>query len=326
MTQPKDQSGVELGRAILRAEGGAVRDLADRLDASFDRAVEMIAGGAGRVVVCGIGKAGLVGRKIAATLASTGTPALFLHPGEAFHGDLGCVARGDVVLVLSNSGETDEINRLLPSIRQLGATLIAMTRSPQSALARACDVTLALGEIPEADPLGLAPSTSTTVMLALGDALALCVHRRRGFTREQYAFFHPGGDLGRQFLRVRDVMRTGDRNPVVREDALIQDAMLSITRARAGAVSVVGAGGRLTGFFTDGDLRRLLQAGGERRLAEPIGAAMTKRPTTVAADAYAAEAAALLRAKKIDELPVVDADGKPAGMLDVQDLLDAGLV
>ena len=326
MTQPSQPSHVELGRAILRAEGDALRALADRLDAAFDRAVEAIVRCPGRVVVCGIGKAGLVGRKIAATFASTGTPSLFLHPGEAYHGDLGCVARGDVVLILSNSGETDEINRLLPSLRQMGATRVAVTRSAESTLARACDVTLALGEIPEADPLGLAPSSSTTAMLALGDALAFCLHRRRGFTREQYAFFHPGGDLGRQFVRVKDVMRTGERSPVVREDAPIQEALLAITRARAGAVSVVDSAGRLAGFFTDGDLRRLLQAGGERRLAEPIGAAMTRRPTTMLADAFAAEAVALLRAKKIDELPVVEADGRPAGMLDVQDLLDAGLV
>jgi len=326
MAQKINGSSLELARQVLRAEGDAVRALADRLDAAFDRAVEAIAAGTGHVVVCGIGKAGLVGRKIAATFSSTGTPALFLHPGEAYHGDLGCIRRGDVVLILSNSGETDEINRLLPSIGQLGATRIAVTRSPASTLARACDLTLALGEIPEADPLGLAPSTSTTAMLALGDALAFCVHRRRGFTPEQYAFFHPGGDLGRRFVRVREAMRTGDRNPVVREDASIQEALLAITRARAGAVSVVGADGRLAGFFTDGDLRRLLQAGGERRLSEPIRNAMTSRPTTVQADAFAAEAAALLRSRKIDELPVVDADGRPVGMLDVQDLLDAGLV
>jgi arabinose-5-phosphate isomerase len=325
MTQPLDDSSLDLARAVLRAEADAVRGIADRLNEAFDRAVRRIADCRGRVVVSGMGKAGLVGRKIAATFSSTGTPALFLHPGEAFHGDLGVVARGDVALILSNSGETDEINRLLPSLRQMGAALVAVTRSPESTLAKACDVTLALGEIPEADPLGLAPTASTTAMLALGDALAACVHRRRGFTREQYAFLHPGGDLGRQFVRVKDVMRTGDRNPVVREDASIQDALLAITRARAGAASVVGADGRFCGFFTDGDLRRLLQAGGQRRLAEAIGSVMTKKPTTIGPDRYAAEAAGILRSKKIDELPVVDDGGRPVGMLDVQDLLDTGL-
>jgi arabinose-5-phosphate isomerase len=326
MTQPPDGSSLDLARQALRAEAGAVLALADRLDASFDRAVRMIAECRGRVVVSGMGKAGLIGRKIAATFSSTGTPALFLHPGEAFHGDLGGVSRGDVALLLSNSGETDELNRLLPSLRQLGASLVAVTRSAESTLAKACDATLALGDIPEADPLGLAPTASTTAMLALGDALAVCVHRRRGFTREQYAFFHPGGDLGRRFVRVREVMRTGDRNPLVPATAPIQEAMLAITRARAGAACVVDASGALAGFFTDGDLRRLLQAGGERRLAEPIGSAMTKKPTTIGPDRYAAEAVEILRGKKIDELPVVDDAGRPVGMLDVQDLLDAGLV
>jgi len=326
MTQSPDDSSLDLARQALRAEGDAIRALADRLDASFDRAVRLIADCRGRVVVSGMGKAGLVGRKIAATFSSTGTPALFLHPGEAFHGDLGVVARGDVALILSNSGETDEINRLLPSLRQQGAELVAVTRSAESTLAKACDVTLPLGDLAEADPLGLAPTTSTTAMLALGDALAICVHRRRGFTREQYAFFHPGGDLGRQFVRVREVMRSGDRNPVVRETASIQEAMLAITRARAGAVCVIDAAGALAGFFTDGDLRRLLQAGGERRLGEAIGSVMTKKPTTIGPDRYAAEAVAILRGRKIDELPVVDAAGRPVGMLDVQDLLDAGLV
>jgi arabinose-5-phosphate isomerase len=326
MTQRQDETDLELARGVLRAESEALRVLAGRLDGSFDRAVQALLGCAGRVIVCGIGKAGLVGRKIAATLASTGAPAFFLHPAEACHGDLGCVVRGDVVLILSNSGETDEINRLVPSFRKSGAVLVALTRSADSTLARACDVAVALGDTPEADPLGLAPTSSTTALLALGDALALCLHRRKGFTRDQYAAFHPGGDLGRQFLRVREVMRTGDRNPVVREDAPIQDVLLAITRARAGAASVADAGGRLAGFFTDGDLRRFLQAGGERNLVSPVRSAMTRRPITIGADRYAAEAAALLREKKIDELPVVDGEGRPIGMLDVQDLLDAGLV
>lgn len=325
MAQTATESDVDVARAVLRAEAEAILSLVPRLDGGFVRAVRLVLGCSGRVVVTGMGKAGLIGQKISATFASTGTPSLYVHPAEATHGDLGRIVGEDVVLVLSNSGETDEINRLLPSLKKMGASIVSITSTAQSTLGRASDVTLTIGDLLEADPMGLAPSSSTAALLAMGDALALCVLQRRGFDREQYAFFHPGGELGRQFQRVRDVMRTGDRNPIVREDVCLRDALPAITQARAGAASVVDAQGRLAGIFTDGDLRRHLQREGDLRAA-PIGSIMTRSPMTIAPDRFATEAVRILKEKKIDELPVVDGEGRPVGMLDVQDLLDVGLV
>jgi arabinose-5-phosphate isomerase len=276
-------------------------------------------------VVTGMGKAGLIAQKVSATFASTGTPSIFLHPAEAYHGDLGRVGKEDVVLALSNSGETEEVVRLLPPLRRIGAKIVALTASRQSTLGKNADLVIELGRIDEACPLGLAPSATTTALLALGDALAFCVFEARGFDREKFAFYHPGGDLGRRLLKVSEVMRTGDRNAVVREDTTVTEAVAAITRARAGAVCVIDAAGRLAGIFTDGDLRRAL--GRDPRLVSGrIADVMTRSPRTIGPDRLADEAARILREKKIDELPVVNERGEPVGMLDIQDLLDVGAV
>ncbi|HXG62147.1 MAG TPA: KpsF/GutQ family sugar-phosphate isomerase [Planctomycetota bacterium] len=316
---------LEEAREVLRAEARAIQALADRLGPEFLQAVEAIRACRGHLVVTGMGKAGLVGQKISATFASTGTPSIFLHPAEAYHGDLGRVVREDVVLALSTSGETGEVVRLLPPLRQIGASILAVTSSRDSTLGRNADLVIELGRIEEACPLGLAPSASTAAILALGDALAFCVLTARGFDREKFAFYHPGGELGRKLMKVADVMRTGDRNPVVSEDTPLTEAITRITRARAGAVSVVDARGRLTGIFTDGDFRRRMGQD-PRLISSRIRDVMTRSPLTIGPDRLAGEALKILRERKIDELPVVNERGEPVGMLDVQDLLDVGIV
>ena len=316
---------LERAREVLRTEAQAILSLAGRLGADFESAVAVIAAGKGHLVVTGMGKAGLVGQKISATFASTGTPSIFLHPAEAYHGDLGRVVREDVVLALSTSGETEEVARLLPSLRQIGAKIVAVTASRASTLGRNADLVIELGKIEEACPLGLAPSATTTAILALGDALALSVLESRGFDKEKFAFYHPGGDLGRRLLKVADVMRTGDRNPVVTEDTPLPEAIKRITEARAGAVVVVDRSGKLTGIFTDGDFRRKIGQD-PALITAKISVVMTRSPKTIAPDRLASEALKVLREKKIDELPVVDGKGEPVGMLDVQDLLDVGVV
>jgi arabinose-5-phosphate isomerase len=316
---------LDKAREVLRTEAEAILSLTDRLGADFEQAIAAIAAGKGHLVVTGMGKAGLVGQKISATFASTGTPSIFLHPAEAYHGDLGRVVKEDVVLALSNSGETEELVRLVPPLRQIGAKIIAVTSSRASTLGKNSDIVVELGRIEEACPLGLAPSATTTAILALGDALALCVLEARGFDKEQFAFYHPGGDLGRKLLRVSDVMRTGDRNPVVSEETTLSEAIAAITRARAGAVTVSNGAGKLSGIFTDGDLRRAMGRDPKLIVAQ-IRDVMTRGPKTITPDRLASEALKILREKKIDELPVVNAKGEPVGMLDVQDLLDVGIV
>ncbi|MBI4565210.1 MAG: KpsF/GutQ family sugar-phosphate isomerase [Planctomycetes bacterium] len=315
---------LEYARDVLRAESDAIRALTDRLDESFIRAAELIRSCEGHLVVTGMGKAGLIGRKISATLASTGTPSHFVHPAEAVHGDLGRITKKDVVLALSNSGETEELLRLVPKVRSIGARIVALTATGQSSLGKFSDVVVEMGRIEEACPLRLAPSASTTALLALGDALALCVQKSRGFNQEDYAFFHPAGELGRRLQKVAEVMRTGERNPVVREETPISEALGLITKARAGAVSVVGADGRLAGIFTDGDLRRLIHRN-SNGLAEPIGKVMTRTPAVIHPNQLVADGLRLLREKKIDELPVVNERFEPVGMLDIQDVLGAGV-
>jgi len=313
------------GREILRLEAAAIQSLAERLGPEFDTAVNAILDGKGHVVVTGMGKAGLVAQKISATFASTGTPSIFLHPAEAYHGDLGRVLAADVVLAISNSGETEEVVRLLPSIKQIGARVIAITASRSSTLGRTADIAIELGRIEEACPLKLAPSATTTAILALGDALALCVLEARGFDQERFAQFHPGGDLGRKLLKVSDLMRTGERNPVVREETALTQAIATITKARAGAVIIVDASGRLTGIFTDGDLRRTMSRD-PRLITSKISEVMTRKPKTITPERLASEALKILHERKIDELPVVNEAGEPVGMVDVQDLLDVGVV
>lgn len=316
---------VRYGKKVIALEAQALERLVDRVDEGFQRAVDFILHCKGRVVVTGIGKAGIIGQKISATLASTGTPSYWLHPSEARHGDLGRVVKEDVVLALSNSGET-EVSALLPFMKKIGAGVIAITGSSESTLARHSDVVLDIGQIEEPCPLGLAPSASSTAMLALGDALALTVLRRRNFSKEEYAFYHPGGELGRKLLIVEKVMRSGQANPVVKEDCQVLEALkvMTHTPGRPGAVSVVDGKGRLTGFFTDGDLRRRL---GRRQdfLKGAIKEVMTRNPKTIRKDSLAAEAYNILKVNKIDQLPVVDKKGIPVGILDVQDLLEVGL-
>jgi len=330
------ESNLEAAREVLDLEGRAILDLARRLDASFSKAVELILETTGeekkgRVIVTGMGKAGLIGQKISATLASTGTPSWYIHPADAPHGDLGRVTTDDVVLALSKSGETGEIARLIDYVKRMGARVISITSKTNSKLSRHSDVVIEIGEVTEACPLGLAPSTSTTLMLALGDALALAVLRRRGFTREQFAAFHPGGALGRALIRVEEVMRTGERNVAVSPDATVSEVLVAITgvprsKGRAGAACVVDGGGRLVGFFTDGDLRRKLQEHGGNLLSMSIREVMTKNPTTIKVGSLAVDALRVMEGPKFDELPVVEADGKLAGIIDVQDLLQLGFM
>ena len=310
-------------REIVREAAGALVDLARGLDSAFCDAVRLITACRGTVVVTGMGKAGLIGRKIAATLSSTGTRAVFLHPAEAVHGDLGCVCADDVVLALSNSGQTEELCRLLPMFRRIGLPLIAVTARETSTLGSAADVTILLGHIPEAGHFGLAPTTSTTAMLALGDALALVVSRAKGFTRQQFAMFHPAGTLGQKLQAVKDVMRDGDQLRIASEASTIREVFVSKGKPgrRTGAVMLVDADERLAGLFTDSDLVRLLEARREDQLDRPISEVMTAAPKRITPDAPLSDAIALLSQHRISELPVIDDRGRPVGLVDITDLI-----
>jgi arabinose-5-phosphate isomerase len=327
---------LEHGREVLRAEGRALLELADRLGEPFSQAVELILKATGdehkgRVIVAGMGKAYIIGQKISATLASTGTPSWAIHPADAPHGDLGRITPDDIVLALSKSGETGEMALLINHVKRLGARVISITGQKDSPLGRSSDIAIEIGDAPEACPLGLAPSTSTTAMLAVGDALALTVLKRRGFTREQFAAFHPGGALGRSLIRVEEIMRTGDVNVTVPPDMKVNDVLTAIggvpnSKGRAGAACVVDARGRLVGFFSLGDLRRKLQQHGGALLTMPISSVMTTNPATIRVGSLAVEASRTLAERKFDELPVVEADGRLAGLIDVQDLLQLGFL
>jgi arabinose-5-phosphate isomerase len=321
----RERDLVEQGRAVLAAEAAAIG--AVKLDEAFAEAVRWILDCKGRVVVTGMGKPGFVAQKISATLASTGTPSLYVHPAEAAHGDLGRIARDDVVIALSNSGETEEILRLLPALKKIGARIVAVTRDRVNPLARGADLVVAIGDVAEACPMGLAPTASTAVLLALGDALAMTVLAIRPFDREGYALFHPGGKLGRGLMKVAELMRGADANPVVREDEPLSAAVavMTETRGRPGAASVVDAAGKLVGIFTDGDLRRLVEHG-ETDFVRPVSTAMGRNPRTVRPDALVVDAARVLRQARIDQVPVVDDEGRPVGLLDVQDLLAAKIL
>jgi arabinose-5-phosphate isomerase len=273
-----------------------------------------------------MGKAGIIARKLSATLSSTGTPSLFLHSAEAVHGDLGRVTREDVVIVLSNSGSTDEIKKLLPLLKKIGSKIIAITGNTKSLLAQYSDAVLDVCVEKEACPLGLAPTASTTAMLAMSDALSVCLLELKNFKEEDFAFYHPGGALGRRLLlKVEDIMRTGAANPVISEKKKVSEVLIKITQSRAGSASIVDKKGILTGIFTDGDLRRHLGKNPDlsRRKVKEV---MTKNPTTITKEKLAVEAMRILKEKKIDEIPVVDEKQRPIGLLDVQDLLKAGLV
>ncbi|HOO77892.1 MAG TPA: KpsF/GutQ family sugar-phosphate isomerase [bacterium] len=316
----------ELAREVIEIEAEALSVLGRRLDKEFERAVEICSACRGRIVVTGMGKAGLVARKISATLASVGSPSIWLHPAEALHGDLGIIGEADVVLAVSNSGESDEIKALLPYIDALSAPLVAITGNPKSTLAKAAKAVLDASVAREACPDNLVPTASTTAAMALGDALAVCLKELRGFKASDFARLHPGGTLGKRLLaKVGDLMRKGAANPVVGEEATVKEVLFRITAARAGAASVTGADGVLTGIFTDGDLRRWLERDPgimERR----VGEVMTGNPLKVREDQKALEAMEMIRDRKIDEVPVVDSRGAPVGMLDVQDLLSAGII
>ncbi len=319
-------SPIQIAKRVLKIEAKAIQGIVPRVGRSFEEAVEIILKSSGRAVITGMGKPGLIGRKIAATLASTGTPSLFLHPAEAIHGDLGMVTKQDVVIAISNSGETEEIVKLLSTIKKLGTKLIAMTGNLKSTLARNADVILDIEIHREACPLGLAPTASTTVALAVGDALAMALQQKRGFKEEDFALYHPGGSLGKKLLKVKDIMRTGKSHPTVYEGTPLREALLAITAARAGSCTIVDRKGRLKGIFTDGDLRRHLEGDEGAILGKTVEAVATLNPYCIHKEKLAAEALNLLREKKIDELPVVDDRKKAVGLLDVQDLLKAGFV
>jgi arabinose-5-phosphate isomerase len=315
---------LDVARQVLATEAAGLKALADALDDGFTRAIGLLLGAGGRIVVSGMGKSGHVARKIAATLASTGTPALFVHPAEASHGDLGMIVPGDAVLALSNSGETAELADLIAHTRRFGIPLVAITSRPASALAEAADVALILPAAREACPMGLAPTTSTTMQLALGDALAVALLTRRGFGAADFRSFHPGGRLGARLRRVRDLMHHADALPLAPIGTLMPQALLRMTEKRFGCLGVVDEGAALRGIITDGDLRRHM---GPDLLARPVEAIMTESPRTIAPEAFAAEALHLMNdpARPITALFVVDPAGRPVGILHVHDLLRAGV-
>jgi arabinose-5-phosphate isomerase len=318
-----EAEALAFAREVLRIEAQAVERVRDRLGLSIARAAELIFRCSGSVIVTGMGKAGLVGQKLAATLASTGTRAFPLHPAEAVHGDLGRIRTGDVVIALSQSGETDEVLRLIPALRRLGASLVAVTERASSSLGRMADLCVALGPIEEACPLGLAPSASTTALMAVGDALALLVSRMRDFRAEDFALYHPAGSLGRKLLRVEDVMRTGARLRRARVDETVRAVFVRLAgpRRRSGAVLIEDEDQHLLGIFTDSDLARLFEKRRESDLDLPIGGVMTIDPIQITVGATLAEAVEMLKARKISELPVVDRGGHLVGLIDVTDLI-----
>ncbi|HRY44640.1 MAG TPA: KpsF/GutQ family sugar-phosphate isomerase [Thermoanaerobaculia bacterium] len=307
-------------RRVLEIEAAAIRSLAESLDGGFDTAVALLHGTTGRVVVTGIGKSGIVGQKIAATLASTGTPAFFLHPAEAIHGDLGMILAGDVVLALSHSGETEEVVALLPHVRRRGAKLVALTGRRASTLGREADAVVEAAIREEACPLNLAPTASTAAQLAMGDALAMALSVEKGFRPEDFAALHPGGKLGKRFLRVSDLMHAEGDVPLVPLEAPMKDVVYEMSKKRLGITGVVDADGRLAGVVSDGDLRRLLEREGERAWSADAAFAMNRTPKTIAAEAFATEALRLMEEKKITSLFIVDGDGRPGGIVHLHDL------
>lgn len=314
-------------RRVIDIEARAIGALGARIDAAFVRACRLILACEGRLVVSGMGKSGHIGHKIAATLASTGTPAFFVHPAEASHGDLGMITAQDVVLALSNSGETDELLTIVPVIKRKGVPLIAMSGNERSSLARLSDVHLDVSVSVEACPLGLAPTASTTAALVMGDALAVALLEARGFTSDDFAASHPAGQLGRRLLvHIRDVMHTGAEIPRVDEAASVTDALMEMTRKNLGITAITDSGGKLVGVFTDGDLRRTLDDASVDLRATPVTALMTRQPRMIDADKLAVEAAQMMEKHKINALPVVDAERHLVGALNFHDLLRARVI
>lgn len=326
MATPNERTEILLARAaeVVRVEARTIAGLESRLDARFVQAVDMLLACEGQVVATGVGKAGLVAQKISATLASTGTPSSFLHPTEALHGDLGRLRGRDVLLALSNSGESAEVVALLGPARKIGAPIVALTGVSRSSIGRHADCVLDIGQVQEACPLNLAPTASTSAMLAMGDALAMVVSQERNFSREDYALYHPAGALGRRLMKVREVMRKGEQMPIVGLGTTIRDVVLVMNRTpgRPGAALVVDGDRKLVGIFTHGDLARLLEHAGRIDVGDVVDAHMGKSPKVIHPDQLVEEAQRVLREHRIDQIPVVDADRRPLGLVDVQDLLD----
>ncbi len=324
--QPAGGNALELAREVLEIEAAAIIGLIARLDQDFQRAVDLILECRGRVTVSGMGKSGHIARKIASTMSSTGTPAYFVHPAEASHGDLGMVTHDDVFIALSNSGESVELLAIVPLIKRQGAKLISLTGNPDSTLAREADAHLYAGAEKEACPLNLAPTASTTAALALGDALALALMQAKGFSRDEFARSHPGGALGRKLLtHVRDVMRSGDDAPRVPDTAMLSDAILEMSRGRMGITAILDREERVLGIFTDGDLRRTLQKGVDLH-ATPIASVMTRGPRTLSPDKLAAEAVQIMEQHKVNQLLVVDDERRLLGALNMHDLFKAKVI
>lgn len=324
--QQVTQNFRQLGQQVLDIEKQAIDDLSQYLDDNFDAACQALFNCKGRVIVTGMGKSGHIGGKIAATLASTGTPSFFVHPGEASHGDLGMVAAQDVVIAISNSGETSEVLNILPVIKRLGVPLIAMTGKPESTLARLADTHVCIAVQQEACPLGLAPTASTTATLVMGDALAVALLNARGFTADDFALSHPGGALGKRLLlRLQDIMHTGERIPQVSTNDIIRDALLEMSRKGLGMTAITDIEGRLAGIFTDGDLRRILDNQIDVHNTS-IADVMTRSCTTANADMLAAEALKLMQDRKINGLIITDQEGRPCGAMNMHDLLQAGVL
>ncbi len=326
MSDDKKPDLRRLAERVLRIEAEAILGLIPKLDERFERAVELLRGCAGRVIVTGMGKSGLIGRKIAATLASTGTPAHFLHPAEGVHGDLGMVARGDVVLALSNSGETDEALAILPPLKRLGVPILLLTGNPTSSLARQCEVVLDVSVPEEACPMNLTPTSSTTAALAVGDALAMVLLELRGFRPEDYAALHPRGSLGwRALFRVADLMLTGDALPIVPESTPLRDVIVEMTRKRKGMTTVTDGAGRLVGVVTDGDLRRLHLTG--KSIDDlSAGQVASREPKTIRSEDLAAKALEVMETWQITSLVIVDEARRPVGLIHMHDILRAKIV
>ena len=317
---------VSRAKKVLINESKAIAKLANRINGNFAKIVGLLAGNKGRIIVTGMGKPGFIAQKISATMSSTGTPSLYLHPAEALHGDIGRVTRDDVIIAFSNSGETEEVVKLIPIVKKIGAKLIAVTGNKKSTLALNSDFTIDSSVDKEACPMGLAPTTSTTAMLALGDALAIALFEKKNFQPKDFALYHPGGALGKRLiLKVQDIMRPRSRTPIVKKNSRVKDVLLRITKLRAGSASVIDNNGKLIGIFTDGDLRRHFEEGKDL-LNRKVSDVMTKAPVMITGDRLAAEAFEILRDRKIDEIPVVDEKGRLVGILDIQDILRAGLV
>jgi len=317
---------IRKAKEVLNIEADAIKGLIKHLDDNFSDVVNMITASKGRLIFAGMGKPGFIAQKVSATFASTGVPSIYLHTAEALHGDIGRVTKDDVIIICSNSGETEEVVKLLPILKRIKVKIVAMTGNINSNLAKNSDFVLNTHVKKEACPLGLAPTASTTAMLALGDALAVAVLEKRGLKKEGFAFYHPAGSLGKRLLLVaKDVMRKGSRHPIVKENELVKKVLVAITKARAGSATVVDKKGKLVGIFTDGDLRRHIKSN-KNLLIYKVKDVMTKNPVTVDENLLAAEVLNILQSRKIDEVPVIDKEKKPVGLVDVQDILEAGII